>query len=412
MQVAFITHYTALYGANRSLLNLIDGLKAYEVVPYVIVPSKGNIIDALQARNVEFAIIPFEFWVHEYSLEGNFFSKLHQTKQRYYKIIQRLYRNLLALPALANQLRAWKIDLVYTNSAVIPVGALVSQQLNLPHVWHLREFVDLDYNFHHDWSRAIFNYVVNKADAQIAISQAICSYYSKALAPERIQVIYNGVASTAEFDRFSQLGYSSVPLSQRPYTFALVGTIHPNKGQAAAIRALALLAEDFPHIRLLIVGKGETAGLQKLAHELGISSKVEFWGHIDEPYKAYLASNAVLMCSKNEGMGRVTIEAMSACRPVIGYDNAGTSELINHEYTGLLYQDGYEELAFCMKKFVENPDWARKLGENAWHIARREYSIEAYAQKVYQVLLSVAKISTKQQVRRKRSGWLYEETTK
>jgi len=36
MKVVFITHYPALYGANRSLLNLIDGLTKYKVEPFVI----------------------------------------------------------------------------------------------------------------------------------------------------------------------------------------------------------------------------------------------------------------------------------------------------------------------------------------------------------------------------------------
>lgn len=124
---------------------------------------------------------------------------------------------------------------------------------------------------------------------------------------------------------------------------------------------------------------------------MGILNQIEFWGHIDDPYKAYLASDAVLMCSKNEGMGRVTVEAMSACRPVIGYDNAGTSEIIKHEYTGLLYKGEHEALATCMRRFIDNPDWARKLGDNAWHIARNDYSIETYSKKIYEIMLSVVK---------------------
>jgi glycosyltransferase involved in cell wall biosynthesis len=94
-----------------------------------------------------------------------------------------------------------------------------------------------------------------------------------------------------------------------------------------------------------VVGEGKIDQLKALAHDLGVADRVEFWGYIDDPYKAYLASDAVLMCSKNEAMGRVTVEAMSACRPVIGYDQAGTSEIIEHGRTGLLYRGGPEALA-------------------------------------------------------------------
>ena len=205
-----------------------------------------------------------------------------------------------------------------------------------------------------------------------------------------MHLVYNGIASTEEFDRLYKQESPSTS-DDKPYTFALVGVIHPNKGQETAIRAFNVLFDTHSKIRLLIVGNGETAHLKKLAQELGISNQVEFWGHIDNPYKAYLAADAVLMCSKNEGMGRVTVEAMSARRPVIGYDNAGTSEIIKHEYTGLLYKGEHEALAMCMKRFIENPNWAKKLGDNAWHIARKEYSIETYSKKIYEIIVSVVK---------------------
>ncbi|WP_414584599.1 glycosyltransferase family 4 protein [Scytonema sp. PCC 10023] len=390
MKVAFITHYTSLYGANRSLLNLIDGLKSYDVVPYVVAPSEGKIIDALRSRNVEFAITPIQWWVADPKFENHSVKKLYQTALARREAAKRLYKNLKVLPSLANQLRTWDVDAVYTNASVTPAGALVARRLNLPHIWHLREFIDLDYNFHHDWGKRVFNYFVSQADAQIAISKAIRSYFQKGISPDNIHLVYNGIASIAEFERLYELANSSIN-NNRPYTFALVGLIHPTKGQEIAIRALALLVKNFPKIRLLIVGDGETAHLKQLAYELGILDKVEFWGHLDDPYKAYLASDAVLMCSKNEGMGRVTVEAMSACRPVIGYDNAGTSEIIQHEYTGLLYQGEHQALAACMRRFIENPEWARQLAKNAWHVACKEYSIETYSEKIYKILLSVVK---------------------
>jgi glycosyltransferase involved in cell wall biosynthesis len=203
-------------------------------------------------------------------------------------------------------------------------------------------------------------------------------------------VIYNGVASVAEFDRLYDAIHSHDTHDRnRPYTFALVGLITPSKGQDVAIRALASLASDFPDVRLLIVGGGNVDPLRKLADVLGMSGNVEFWGQIGDPYRAYLASDAVLMCSKSEAMGRVTVEAMSACRPVIGYDQAGTSEIIQHGYTGLLYRDGPESLASCMRQFMQNPAWARQLGNNGWHVAREKYTIEAYAKSFYKVLSSV-----------------------
>ena len=62
MRIAFITHYTELYGANMSLLNLIEGLGHYGVRAHVICPDDGDLIGALAKRGVPVAILPFEWW--------------------------------------------------------------------------------------------------------------------------------------------------------------------------------------------------------------------------------------------------------------------------------------------------------------------------------------------------------------
>lgn len=398
MRVAFITHYTTLYGANRSLLNLLDGLKSYDVVPYVVAPAEGDITNGLHDRGIPVAVIPIQWWVGERNLNGLCMVRplrcLHKYLRWRRRTVRRLYGNIKVLPALVRQMKLWNIDMVYTNASVTPIGAMAAWIMRRPHIWHLREFGDLDYGLHPDWGNRIFRYLINKSDARIANSEAVRSYYLRDAKSNGTYAIYNGIASLTEFDRLYSVANSNTTREpDKPYIFTIVGLIHPSKGQDVAIRALALLRGDFPKIRLLIVGMGNTNLLKALAAELGVMNNVEFWGHIEDPYEAYLAAEAVLMCSKYEAMGRVTAEAMSACRPVIGYDQAGTSEIIEHGQTGLLYLGGAEELASCMRQFIENPTWARQLGINGWHIARQKYSVEAYARSVYEVLSSVYRLN-------------------
>ena len=388
MRIAFITHYTNLYGANRSLLNLIDGLTKRGVESCVVVPGEGDITQELRDRKIPTAILPIQWSVASQNFSRNIFKHLyHRLRWRYYAA-KRLKTNFCLLSALLKQLRTWEVDLIYTNSAVISIGAIAAKRLKLPHVWHLREFIDLDYNFHHDWGKSIFCYFINSAKAKIAISKAIETYFFPNVSSDNVHVIYNGVAPLAKFDLLHQQVQTKNQLDS-VYTFAIVGLIHPNKGQETAVRALAKLSKDYPAVRLLIVGLGNTEPLKVLAQELNIAEGVEFWGHINDPYQAYLAADAVLMCSLNEGMGRVTVEAMAASRPVIGFDAGGTSEIIKHEQTGLLYRGDYKDLSVCMQRLIENPTWGKQMGENAWNIARQNYSVESYASQVHQVLVSV-----------------------
>lgn len=390
MKIAFITHYTSLYGANRSLLSLIDGLREYDVEPHVIVPAEGDITKELNNRSVPFALIPLQFWVDTKDF-GNFGVRWLERYIRWRcRTIKHLCRNIKALPSLIRTINLWNIDIVYTNSSVTPMGAIIAQITHRPHIWHLREFGDLDYGLVPDWGKTVFLYYIRKADAKIAVSKAIKEYYLKNKNFNNVYVIYNGIASRARFDQlYNNEGSRVIRKQDKPYTFTLVGLIHPHKGQDTAIRALEILSKDHPKVRLLIVGAGNTKHLESLASELGVEDNVEFWGHIKDPYEAYLKADAVLMCSKYEAMGRVTVEAMSACRPVIGYDQAGTSELIKHGYNGLLYNGEAEELANCMKQFITNPRWACELGKNGWNFAREECCIENYTKSIHEVLSSV-----------------------
>jgi glycosyltransferase involved in cell wall biosynthesis len=122
---------------------------------------------------------------------------------------------------------------------------------------------------------------------------------------------------------------------------------------------------------------------------LAVADRVEFWGFVPDPERAFLEADVALMCSRNEAMGRVTAEAMATCRPVIGYDRGGTSEMIDHDRTGLLYRGGTEALAACMARYVTAPELAWQHGQAGWHVARRRHSTEAYAAQVAEVLRRV-----------------------
>ncbi|MFW6116191.1 MAG: glycosyltransferase family 4 protein [bacterium] len=385
MRIAFITHYTSLYGANRSLLDLIDGLERHGVSSSVVCPEEGDMTAALRGRGVPVATMPVEMWMSGCSSPDGVFGHIRRCLGQGRRAARSLYLNVRVLPAFVRQLRTWDVDVVYTNSSVIPIGALAAKWLALPHIWHLREFGDLDYGRHPDWGTIVFNRVIRSADALVTNSEAVRSHVLNGAAYRRAYVIYNGIAWEADFDRLYELVQGKRTRQER-YTFALVGYLRPSKGQETAIRALAVVADQCPDVRLLIVGGGDTSQLERIASQLGVADNVKFWGYIPNPYEAYLAANAALMCSKHEAMGRVTAEAMSACRPVIGYDDGGTPEIVEHEHTGLLYRGGPEALATCMNRFIENPAWAEQLGENGWHVARERYSIETYADSVYQVL--------------------------
>jgi glycosyltransferase involved in cell wall biosynthesis len=381
LRISFITHYTELYGANLSLLNLVEGLGAYGVRPHVICPDRGDLLDELSRRGIPYAVLPFEWWVSPQRTAAN--------------VAQRLIRNVRHLHPITTRIARWGVDLVYSNSSVFAIGALAAAELGLPHVWHFREFGRRDYELRPDFGPQWVRLVLRTADAAIFVSEALKRAVLGGVPLPNARVIYNGVAREAVFDERRRAAESLRPRTQ-PFTFVLVGRFRESKGQTVALRAFAQVVRRFPDVRLLLVGGAGGTGDQgyfdscrALASELSLTDQVEFWGYIPDPERAFLAADAALMCSRNEAMGRVTVEAMSACRPVIGFDSGGTRELIAPERTGLLYSGGPDALAQCMMRYITAPEMAQQHGEAGWVVARLRHSVEAYSAQIAEVLARV-----------------------
>ena len=276
-------------------------------------------------------------------------------------------------------------DFIYTNTSVIPMGAVVAFLLNKRHVWHIREFVDLLLKL--DFGNRTFGALLDKSDAVIVNSDSLKEYISKFTGiKNKINRIYNGIALKKEFDeKFKSI--KKINEFCQPYTFGMVGQILlEKKGHGDALKAIQSLKIKFPNIKLVIAGDGEIDKLESLIKQLGIESYVKLIGFINDPYDLYYSIDAILMCSRFEEFGRVTVEAMSASLPVIGSNNTGTKEIIHHEYTGLLYNNGPDDLAKAMARFIENPSWARQLGLNGWQVAKENYNNEIYSDSVFKIL--------------------------
>lgn len=379
MRICFVTHYDGLYGANRSLLSLIEGLEEYGVESLVVLPSRGDLTDVLAARNIPHVVTPFKWWM---------------TKPEHrWKAPARLAFNLAVAPVIAVRIASWEPDFIHTNSSVTPIGALLAELLSLPHTWHIREFGNLDYGLCRDFGDAVFQWGLNRSEALVAVSKAVRRNVLDDLSAPT-HVVYNGVISEEQARRIGKSARQAQCDADQSscFTFAILGRIQPSKGQKQAVRAISRLRKKEMDVRLLIAGDGEEeheSSLIKLIEKLKIADAVSFLGFVDEPFSVYRKADAVLMCSENEAMGRVTAEGMAAACPVIGRDSGGTSELIDHGVNGLLYNESVEALSDCMQRLASNPEWAHKLGMNGWEKAIEEFTVESYSQKMYDVLSSV-----------------------
>ncbi len=390
MKIIYITHYTELYGANKSLLNLLSGLSSYDIDIHLVVPATGKITEIAAAKNIPYTVIPFynEIHVREKGNAGSI-TKIKETGKGVIKFLYNCYVVLKHASFFKD------CDIIHVNSSATFIGAYFAWRMKKPLVWHIREFGWADYRIKYNFGYAYFQYWLNKAVAIIGISKAIYDERVATARPRYKELIYNGIISyqALQHNKAEVLRMLDTVQTNAVFTFAIVGHINSEKNQMEALQAFHLLQQRSDKVRLMIVGTGADAYVQQLidftrAHHL--EDRVTFTGFIEDIEAVYSSASCLLMCSKNEALGRVTIEAMSHGIPVIGFNAAGTKEIITDGYNGFLYDQGYRELAEKMLSLVDNESRYASLIKNALNTVEK-YTIEQCSASVYNLYLKCIK---------------------
>jgi glycosyltransferase involved in cell wall biosynthesis len=175
---------------------------------------------------------------------------------------------------------------------------------------------------------------------------------------------YLGLASKALYhppplaERLTQGSYGN-------YLFA-PGRLNPSKRVDLMLRALA---KTPAHLRLVLAGVPENPAyldeLRSLAAALGIASRVEWLGGIDDAsmIRYYAEARAVVFTPLDEDLGYITLEAMLSGKAVITTTDAGGPlEFITNRAEGLITPPSAEALARAFSEVGEDVSLAERIG--------------------------------------------------
>lgn len=117
----------------------------------------------------------------------------------------------------------------------------------------------------------------------------------------------------------------------------VLGRLSPEKGVDVMLEALALARRDGTRVGLLVVGDGpEHDRLVALADRLSLGDAVAFLPATSDVRTAYLASDAVVLPSRSEGLPNVMLEALAHDRPVLATDVGAVREVLGATRAGLV----------------------------------------------------------------------------
>jgi glycosyltransferase involved in cell wall biosynthesis len=163
------------------------------------------------------------------------------------------------------------------------------------------------------------------------------------------------------------------------------GALTPRKGVHHLLHAFAKVAQEFPEVRLEIVGRDENPEYAEELHQevlrLGLNGRVSFVGEVSQIELAnrMRRSRVLVLPSLSEGLGRVVVEAMATGTPVIGSHVGGIPEMVQEGLTGFLVHPGDEKaLAERLRWVLKHPQEAKAMGHRAREFARSFFSPETY----------------------------------
>lgn len=154
------------------------------------------------------------------------------------------------------------------------------------------------------------------------------------------------------------------------FKIGLIGSFHVKwKGHREAIKAVRILVDKgIKNIKLCLVGTGDYQWVLDLIEEENVQEYVEVIGTLDAGEKGIYpfidSLHLYIHPSKQEGLPRVVIEALSRGRLVLGSSAAGIPELLEEKF---LHKPGdFKKLANDISEIISNSEEWKKVIQNNW----------------------------------------------
>ncbi|MCL1801864.1 MAG: glycosyltransferase, partial [Promicromonosporaceae bacterium] len=267
--------------------------------------------------------------------------------------------------ALVDEVTAVSPDVIITQTAVFPQGALVAKMLGIPHIWYLHEYGDLDHGNQLPLPPKEFGQLVLGLSAQVLTN-------SYGVRDHFFGGPHKGVTVHHQFPDYPirELTGPSTSRLTRPWTLGIAANLElPGKRQFDALNAIALLRNQGLDIHLRLYGyvSDETRAIwEGFASNLGVSDLLTLCGIVNDRNEMFSQLDAVAVTSRSEAFGRVPFEATAYGLPVIYANSAGPAEYLTDGETGLAFPPfDHVGLAAAIRSLHDHPEIGSQLVANA-----------------------------------------------
>jgi glycosyltransferase involved in cell wall biosynthesis len=352
--ILFLHSSSDYYGASKVLLQTIIACKSSGYKCIVVLSEPGIFSEKLIENEID---------VH--------FFKLAILRRKYYNllgILNRAYYLVKAIGQLRSIIKTHQIDLVYSNTTAVLVGALASKICKVKHVWHIHEII-AGPRFLLWVLGWLMEYATHK---NITVSSATFHHWNSInpslTKKHKLICLFNGI---------DLLPYQSIQAKQNTsnkFTIGMIGRVHFWKGQTYFIEIVSELEkivqqkkDNQIHLNYLMAGD-PFPGYEYLLTEikdkkkmLGVENKIQDLGYIRNNVRFFEQIDLLIVPSiLPDPLPTVVLEAMASGIPVAGTKLGGILDMVVPNETGILIPW----------------DDAQKAAAQIWNLCQQKESLE------------------------------------
>ncbi len=378
MNILVLHVVSDMYGSSKVLLQAVTALKARGHKVCVVVSENGPLTDALALEGIETKII-----------------RLGILRRRYLNVLGLLNRAGVltrAFFALKKLCKQNQIDIIYTNTAPVIIGGILSKFTGIKNVWHLHEILEPSSFMHR-----FFGWIINAtAQKVIVVSDAVYNNWAGRIDASKMVKVYNGfetsdinvdvnVGANANTNNIKPLR-EQLNLNNNTILVGMVGRVNLIKGQSYFIQIAAAAKAAGLNCHFVMIGDAYKGyeylypQLENQIAELGLQNSITNLYY--QPNAASLIQQLdifVLPSIKPDSFPVVILEAMAAGKPIIATNQGGAQEQIDDCVTGFLVPINDATIAAQkLGVLVNNPDMRTQMGQAGAKKLQEQFSLATF----------------------------------
>lgn len=214
----------------------------------------------------------------------------------------------------------------------------------------------------------------------LANSKAVKDFYVRHLGviAKKITVIPNGVDINSFASLTPNLALKeSLTIGPDDFVIICVANLHPNKGHRFLLEAFESLWQEFPHIRLLLIGDGEEReNIQAIIQSFRSKDAIRLLGRRNDVPSLLKLSDLFVLPTLFEGQSNAILEAMAAGVTVITTDIPENRTFIDNGKNGILVPpEDIDSLKRAISEVLTDPSIRHHLTTNARAAVSQSHSL-------------------------------------